>query len=107
VTFPGGKSVKAGLALGLLGFSLAAGAAPEPVQLVDRPGPMHLGRHLQLLYDDSGTLTIDHVRSPQVASDFVPNRAEIPSFGFLSAAVWYRTALRGLPHAPSDWVLQI
>src|SRR5690349_17431414 len=105
--FPGGKWIGAVAALWLFGLNAALAAAPPVVELRDGPEPLHLGRHLQVLREDGGKLTLDEVRSPQVAGGFMPSTADVPSFGFLKSPQWYRVALRAPAEKSTDWVLQL
>ena len=67
-----------------------AAAFNNSVVLTDARGDYPLGRHLMVLEDPSKTLTIDDVRSPAYASQFVPSTKEVPSFGFSPSAYWVK-----------------
>jgi class 3 adenylate cyclase len=89
-------------------FACLAHAAPmrDAVTLSDATQPIPLGRHVQILRDDSGTLTLTDVQAQPLADRFVPSQAEIPSFGFITATQWYRVALRSPVDKVTDWILQ-
>jgi anti-sigma regulatory factor (Ser/Thr protein kinase)/PAS domain-containing protein len=51
------------------------------------------GRHLEILEDSSGLLTIDDVSSREFSGKFRVSDDEVPNFGYTSSAWWLRVTL--------------
>ena len=90
---------------GLIFFCLLAAptvvlARPVPVVIVPEQGSYSLAKHLELLEDPTGTLTITDIVSGQAEARFTPSTADTPSFGFTTSAIWTRfTVKNSLPHS--------
>jgi signal transduction histidine kinase/CheY-like chemotaxis protein len=84
----------------LLLVPITARAMPDPVVLVPEQGSYSLAKHLELLEDPPGKLTIAEIVSQPTEARFTSSAAETPSFGFTTSAVWARfTVKNGLDHA--------
>ena len=66
-----------------------------------------LGRHLEILRDPSGELTIQDVTSAAYLDQFTPSQVETPNFGFQKAVYWARFRVRNQAEQNSSWVLQL
>jgi two-component system nitrate/nitrite sensor histidine kinase NarX len=82
-----------------------ASVSANVVILTDEQGQYPLGLHLEILEDKDGTLTIDDVTSPEVASQFVASQQEAPNFGFSDSAFWVRFTVRNETADTTDWQL--
>jgi signal transduction histidine kinase/CheY-like chemotaxis protein len=65
------------------------------------------GRHLALLRDAAGTLTLADVTAPAVAEGFRPARTRTPSTGITRAVTWARFRIRNATDAPQALVLEL
>jgi signal transduction histidine kinase/DNA-binding response OmpR family regulator len=75
-------------------------AMPIPVVITPEQGSYSLAKHLELLEDPAGNLTITDLVSGQAETRFTPSTAATPSFGFTTSAVWTRfTVKNSLPHS--------
>ena len=81
-------------------------SARSPVVLTAAADQYPLGRMLEYLEDSAGTLTIDDVASPEMASRFVLNRTSVPSFGFTKSVYWVRITLLNNART-TDWRLML
>ena len=79
----------------ILAFSLGGRASSEveiartpPLELAGMRSSVEVGLDLDLLEDADGSLSIDDVRGPAVASRFQRSSSSKPSFG-LTSAVWW------------------
>lgn len=102
------RSLLVSLALALLFLWLLPGLlqAQAPVVLTDEEERYPLGLHLALLEDESGTLTIEDVTSPEYADLFVASERETPNFGFTNATYWVRFSVRNESQAIVRWLLE-
>ena len=83
----------------LLAAPTAIQAMPVPVLLVPEESSYPLAKHLELLEDPAGNLTITDIVSKQAEARFAPATTGIPSFGFTTSAVWARfTVQNSLPN---------
>jgi signal transduction histidine kinase/PAS domain-containing protein len=80
--------------------------AQEPLVLTDEQGEYPLGRHMDILEDPTGELTIDQVASTEYASHFVPSEENVPNFGYTSSVFWLRLHLRNETHLTELWLLE-
>ncbi|MBN2159320.1 MAG: ATP-binding protein [Spirochaetes bacterium] len=86
--------------------SLLAGT-PGRVVLDGQTSSYPLGRHISILKDDGGGMTIDDVTAPSAAARFVPSRDDSPSFGFDQTVYWALFRIRnGLPR-DEEWFLEL
>ncbi len=67
---------------------------PEAVIVSDSAAEHPLGRHIETLEDRNGAYSIDEVSSGPLSERFVPNRKQIPNFGFTSSTYWVRLRLK-------------
>ncbi len=81
--------------------------AAEPVIVTADVTEIRLGRHVDLLEDPGGSLTIEDVLTPQVAGQFRRSESDVPNFGFSESAFWIRFALRNDGVAPIASVLEL
>ena len=73
----------AALALCIPAFAQSSPLPPtQPLVLVDEQGQYSLGRHMAILEDPSGELTITDVTSPEYSSRFVPSQQDVPVYGY-------------------------
>ncbi len=99
-----------GLFLAFFGSALAQSAdASEaaPIVLTDDQDRFLLGRHLEILEDPGGELTIEDVTSPDFEARFVPSQDEVPIYGFTESAYWIRLPLRNESHLTDRWLLDL
>lgn len=80
---------------------------PLPVILTDAQGEYPLGRHLEILEDPTGKLTIEQVASPEYDGRFVPSQNETPNFGYTSSAYWVRFRVRNEAILTNNWRLEL
>jgi signal transduction histidine kinase len=97
--------VGAGVSIGYAQTGLDS--APPPLILTDDQGQYSLGRHLELLEDSSGQLTLADVSSPEFDSRFTPSQTDAPSFGLTQSAIWARLRLRNQTALTANWLLEI
>ncbi len=102
------RSLLPALLLVLLLVLLLPGAAhaAEPINLDPGTKRVALGRHLDVLEDPGGALTIEQVSSPAFASRFSPSKEDAPNFGFTGSAIWVSFALQDASGRP-DWLLEV
>jgi hypothetical protein len=91
------------LILLLVGGRTAAGQELGPLVLAADQSQYPLGLHLAILEDQEGTLTIDDVTSPDVASQFVPSQKMTPAEGFTNSAYWIDSAYETKRRAQGGW----
>ena len=87
----------------------AGGESPDAnadLILAEAPSPMLAGAHLQVLRDESGSLKLRDVQSPDWASRFRPAPGNVVNYGFTQTAYWYRMHLHN-PGPIENWVLEI
>ena len=85
-----------GLFLGVSAYAQSppqVGYAP-PVFVDDAFNQQAIGLSLDLFEDKNAKLTLDEIRSRQVAQQFKPSTQAIPNFGYTSSAHWARFVLR-------------
>ncbi|MBN2079909.1 MAG: ATP-binding protein [Spirochaetes bacterium] len=83
-------------------------AEPEgPLVLTREQGKYPLGRHMAILADESGALTISEASSPAMASRYAPSGFDVPSFGFNSTDYWVRVDLVSRLGRPEEWFLEL
>lgn len=78
----------------------------EPLILNDQQSEYPLGLHLQILEDPTGKLAIDDVSSPAYNSQFIPNRVNVPNYGFTNSAYWVRFQLENKSQQNDEWLLE-
>lgn len=102
-------SLLAGTALALVAMAQegSPGAPAAEVILTDETGEYILGRHLEILKDPGGHLTIEDVTSPQYAAQFVPTGHELPNYGITGSAVWVRFRARSQTQDVDTWLLEL
>ncbi len=69
-------------------------SAQQPLVLTDEQGEYPLGRHMDILEDPGGELTIEDVSSPVYAASFTPSTADVPIYGYTDSVFWLRLRLR-------------
>ncbi len=84
--------------------SLVLADAP-PVILEDKKDFYELGRHLDILEDPTGKITIDDVNSPEWASKFKRSEKKVPNFGFSKSAFWARLRVKNKTTDQKKWLL--
>lgn len=100
------------LALGLA-LTLAAGVGrtegQQPVTLVSGPAQIALAGHVAELYDESGTLTLEDVRKPEVAARFAVSDRAVFARGVSADTYWYRWKLHypAAASAASTWIVDL
>jgi signal transduction histidine kinase len=82
---------------------------PAPVHasvLVDsRSDVLSLGRHVELLEDPTGVLTVDDLATADVASRFTASTSDAPSFGFGPSVYWARLVIESRLATPETRLL--
>lgn len=107
----GGQPVRGGcqrvvwlLAGWLLALSAAASAAPrDPIDPMDQ---MDLQGRLEVLIDDTGTLSFEAIQGPEQQSRFTPWSGH-RSLGYHTGAVWLRLTLSRPAQADGIWWLDL
>ncbi|MCP4750582.1 MAG: SpoIIE family protein phosphatase [Proteobacteria bacterium] len=83
-------------------------SAAPPVVLDEGRGMAVLGKHLDILEDKEGNLTMVDVSSPEFEPRFIPSRSEIPNFGHTESVYWFRVDLTAGPkQSEKEWVLEL
>ncbi len=65
-----------------------------------------LGRHMEILKDKEGKLTIRDVTSPSYQSRFASNEKETPGFGLADSVFWLRFTVKDTGPAGRKWLLE-
>ena len=73
--------------------------------LTDGQNRYPLGRHIDLLKDQEGTLTIDEVASPAFDRQFIPSQVDVPNYGMTSDVYWVRLCLDNQTRQTAQWLL--
>ncbi len=79
---------------------------PRPVILTDNQAQYPLGKHLDILVDPTGELTIEDVASPEYAAQFVPSQVSAPNYGYTNRIVWVRLNLVNETRQANQWLLE-
>lgn len=79
--------------------------AQNVVVLNDKKNDYRIGKHIEILHDSKGNLTIDSVTSGRASKMFVRSRSNESNFGFTSDAVWVRFKLKSDLLDSSSWIL--
>ena len=66
-----------------------------------------LGRHIEILEDRTGELTIEDVTSPEIGRAFSPSEADEPGYGFTASVYWARLTVSNPSNAPIEWYLEL
>lgn len=85
----------------------AAAGGTTPLVLTGTRDKYPAGRHLELLEDPQGLLTIEEVASGRHDRSFVPSRSDAPGFGFTKSVVWVRLTLINTADIPMEYFLEI
>ena len=104
-----GSSVAGLLPLLLLGCVLALHARAHAGSRLDVGRPLdgiELGRYLEVLEDPGGRLTLEQIRSPEIAARFVPVTEAAPSIGYTRSAYWVRLEVDNDSPASRAWLLE-
>jgi PAS domain S-box-containing protein len=64
-----------------------------------------LGRHMDLLEDSTGRLTIDEVAAPALADRFARSAVDVPALGLTRSVYWARIGLTNRVAGGGDWYL--
>ncbi|MFH1113927.1 MAG: PAS domain S-box protein [Pseudomonadota bacterium] len=83
----------------------ALGSGVGPMVLSSAQDSWSLGRHVAILTDPSGKLTIYDVSGPPASKDFVQSSADALDFGFNAFSHWLRFTLSNRDTRNSEWVL--
>lgn len=82
--------------------------AAEPVVLQAGRGTFRLGTHLELLRDDSGTLTVDNVTSGSHMARFYDYGWDrVPNFGYSPATLWTRLRIHNPLPFQKEMILEL
>lgn len=79
----------------------------SPLVLTDDQGQYSLGRHMALLEDPGGQLTVTEVAAPDFAPRFSPSQSDAPNFGFTRSTIWGRLQVRNETASTAIWLLEI
>jgi signal transduction histidine kinase len=79
----------------------------EPLILTDQQGHYLLGRHMDILEDPGGKLTIEEITSPEYTSRFTSNQVDVPNYGYSNSAYWLRVRLRNEANLVNKWLLEV
>ncbi len=89
-----------------LAFALSARAG-DAIDLPPEDVVDGLGAKVFYLVDREGTLTLDDVRAPAMASRFLRNTGSHPNFGFTREWIWLRFAVKAGATETRPWTLEI
>jgi signal transduction histidine kinase len=78
----------------------------EPLVLTAEQGQYSLGRHLDILEDPNGELSIEQVSSSEFAGRFTPSQADVPIYGYTTSVFWLRLRLRNEASLTDQWLLE-
>jgi signal transduction histidine kinase len=81
--------------------------APGSLILTDEQGNYVLGRHMDILEDPGGKLTIEEVTSPEYAARFIPSQVNVPNFGYTNSVIWVRLPLENESSRTDEWLLEV
>jgi PAS domain S-box-containing protein len=81
--------------------------ASHPVLIQNSITSYPLGKHLDILEDPEGTLSLKQVRSEPFAAKFVKNHQQNPTFGFTSSVYWIRFSINRDRSVVHHWLLEI
>lgn len=96
------------LALLLSAVSSPVSAAEnQPLALQNADGSYVLGKHIQLLEDPSGALTLSQIRTRREQLPFVQGHQDTHSFGFTQSAYWLELSLSNPDTQAASWVLEL
>ncbi len=90
-------------------LALAAGShAAEPLELTG-DARYNLSSHVDILRDDSGTMTLADVRKKENSLAFVPSSGAVPNLGITSKPHWVRFRLDDVfgYHPDRSWLLEL
>ena len=79
---------------------------PEPLVLTDETGKIILGKHIDILEDPSGELTINDVTTPEIASSFQRSLADVPIYGYTNSTFWIRMRFRNETSLSQNFLLE-
>ncbi len=77
----------------------------EPIKLDDSVRELSIGGNLEILEDAGGKLTLNEIRSAEMAKFWVKSSKDIPGFGFTKATYWARFRLDS--NRDRDYYLEI
>ena len=77
----------------------------DAILLGDSQSEYALGKHLQILEDRGGDLTIDQVASTPYDNQFADSKSLVPNFGFSGSVFWIRFTLRNDTSSSAEWYL--
>jgi PAS domain S-box-containing protein len=95
------------LLISMPAFAQSAAQPEDLVVLSDGQEEYPLGRHLEILKDPSGELTIQDVTSVAYQDQFRLSQTDTPNFGYQSAAYWVRFRVRNQSERLHNWILEL
>jgi signal transduction histidine kinase len=70
--------------------------------------PQYLaGPYISYLKETDQVWSLEDVRRPEIASQFIRNTSAVPSFGLTESAYWFRLQLKNTHPTQSQWVVEI
>jgi two-component system, sensor histidine kinase LadS len=91
---------------GALALATASARAQSPLQIEAHMAGVQLGRHLALLEDPDGSLSLADVQRPEHARRFVAVRDAAPGLGLTRSAYWLRFTAQNGSEAARPWLLE-
>ena len=82
-------------------------APTDPVILPDDVTVYPLGPHLDILEDRQGNWSIEDVTSPELSSQFIKNKVDIPNYGFTKSVYWVRVRIGFLQQEGHQFLLEV
>ncbi len=67
----------------------------------------HLGRHLEILEDPQGALTLEEAQKEANNQRFFTSEKEIPNFGFTKSVYWARFTIANPSDGKEEWLLEL
>lgn len=103
------RKIKVFLFCLISGWLLAVACRPSfAVDLVLSAAPEYFASsHISYLKEDGNVLSLDDVRRPEVASQFIRSATAVPSFGLTKFAYWFRLELKNSHATQSQWLVEI
>jgi len=91
----------------IIGSPMIAIAQTPFVVVEEQTKQYSLGKHLDILEDSTGNLTITDISSAPYTSQFNPSQTDVPNLGLTTSAYWVRFQLQNNTVQPQTWLLEL
>jgi len=95
------------LALALTSSTRASAGEDRALELAERLDGKPLGRLVDVLVDESGTLALTDILQPAMQARFRALDHDAPSFGFTEDTYWLRLSVRNDEGVARAWLLEL